>query len=398
MASRTLGAASSSSVSSPARTYSALDADLQRLGELPGGSRPTGRRSPRSICDRYGFDTPARSASRRTDMLATSRWALMKSPSSARRSSSSWRDVVGCHRRRSITRRRLVGIVRLLAPVAPDELLAQVVELGEQLLALVGDVAARRRRAPRPARRRSSSSSSSRRPNPWRRTAGRARSASGCVAEVVGRPRRAVGRRRAGDRRGRGAARRSARGAPAVPAAGQLGTGEVGAALGHAPHVRDGVVELPAARAAAPGAPPGRGRTSRRAAHSTPPETAAARRPRRSARPPSWSSAGSPLTQIRHVARTSANVGPYRAPGGAEHIADRRAGQLVTQPVPAASRAEANMRTICHAASVTRRSHPGGAQGRRLQHWRCRSTCSACATACRRGTCCGAGRARPIRR
>src|SRR4051794_17256466 len=173
MASRTLGAVSSS-VSRPARTYSVSTLIFSALASAWRISAD-GRRRPRSICDKYGFDTPASSASRRTDMLATSRCDLMKAPSSATRSLSSWRIssgdgmLTGAPRRlapsslrrpsprtseptdrndgslaRRLARSRFDVPRRLLLAIPPHELLAEVVELGEQLMALVGDLALER--------------------------------------------------------------------------------------------------------------------------------------------------------------------------------------------------------------------------------------------------------------
>ena len=65
----------------PARTYS--DSTLIRSAWATCWSTSAdGLRSPRSICERYGLETSANSASRRTESLARSRWVRMNAPTS----------------------------------------------------------------------------------------------------------------------------------------------------------------------------------------------------------------------------------------------------------------------------------------------------------------------------
>ena len=169
----------------------------------------------------------------------------MNSPSSATRSSSSCRRASGdgavVSGRSSSTQRRGRRVAGLLA-VAADELVGEVVELGEQLPALGGHLAPRRRRGRRRGRRARRRRAPRGGRSRARRTAGRARP-SGVLAEVVG----------GAGRRSEPASRRSPRtwrsssvssaaspgraGGPARPGRGRRGPGRRA-------HVRHGVVEV----------------------------------------------------------------------------------------------------------------------------------------------------------
>jgi hypothetical protein len=72
---------------SPACSRSA-SAELDNDAAMASRTRSEGSRSPRSICDRYGFEIPARSANWRIDSSLSSRWRRMISPRRAARSPS----------------------------------------------------------------------------------------------------------------------------------------------------------------------------------------------------------------------------------------------------------------------------------------------------------------------
>ena len=238
-----------------------------------------------------GSDTPARSARRRTDMLATSRWARMNSPSSASRS----RAPGGDRRRRAghpgalERRRRPVpaasryrrtsssvsssSSAKTLVPLGrhpPLEVVERVDERGELAGFELGQPAEPVLGA-QPVELDSRSGCS------LKSSAGRG---GRSTRPAAGRRARRAGRRRA--------SRSGSR--PGAPR--QLGPGEVGPRLGDPPHVRDDVVELlqfargghAARRARA--APGSVGPVTRHR-----PTPAAGRRPRRSARRPCDSAA-----------------------------------------------------------------------------------------------------------
>src|SRR6185503_10725085 len=108
-------------------------------------------RRPRSIWERYGLETSASSASRRTDNLARSRWLRMKAPTSRKSgcsvvspasvaagvSPSGWRPEVGMMAvGRSASQQAVDGGLALA--VAPHQLGAERVEPVVAIAAVVG--------------------------------------------------------------------------------------------------------------------------------------------------------------------------------------------------------------------------------------------------------------------
>src|SRR4051794_17183863 len=121
--------------SKPARSYSD-SALICRARAICWRIAADGLRRPRSICERYGLLTPARSANRRTLILATSRCDLIRSPTSA-----------SCLFKSSgitaIARLFVVGgkqpvHVGLAIAVTTNQLGAQLVDPCKQLPALLG--------------------------------------------------------------------------------------------------------------------------------------------------------------------------------------------------------------------------------------------------------------------
>ena len=160
-------------------------------------------------------------------------------------------------------------------------------------------------------------------------------------------------RRRAGGRRARWAGRRSGPPASDAPSPGQLGTGQVGATLGHPPHVGHGVVEgLQLAPAGLQLVEVEASLTSR-SLIAAPPDTGGSTAISSLGPTVVVSAAGSPLTQIRHVSSTSANAA--RSAGG-RRSARRRPSCRARRHAP--SRRPRGPTRTC-ARSPRRRAYPG---------------------------------------
>src|SRR4051794_2166868 len=119
--------------SKPARSYSD-SALICRARAICWRISADGLRRPRSICERYGLLTPARSANRRTLILATSRCDLIKSPTSAS----------GLFKSSGITLDRSFVVsgkqpvhVGLAVAVTTNQLCTQLIDTREQLATLV---------------------------------------------------------------------------------------------------------------------------------------------------------------------------------------------------------------------------------------------------------------------
>jgi hypothetical protein len=88
MAATTAGSPSSSAVEGmPAASRSASD-DSCSEDAIASSTCSEGARSPRSICERYGFETPAIPATWRIESSLSSRCRRMNSPSAAARLSA----------------------------------------------------------------------------------------------------------------------------------------------------------------------------------------------------------------------------------------------------------------------------------------------------------------------
>ena len=70
-----------------------VSADISRLSAIASTTRSDGSRNPRSICDRYGFEIPTRSASWRIVSSCSSRWWRMNCPNVESSSVSATRQV-----------------------------------------------------------------------------------------------------------------------------------------------------------------------------------------------------------------------------------------------------------------------------------------------------------------
>ena len=104
-----------------------------------------GFRRPRSICDRYGLDTLANSANRRTDISARSRWVRMNAPTSSGSDVSI--DPSSLSRSAGISERSgsEEALDRSLAlAVTANQLCAQRIESLVAIAAIVGDAALER--------------------------------------------------------------------------------------------------------------------------------------------------------------------------------------------------------------------------------------------------------------